>query len=474
VTRSAVDTLKIKVSSGGSVGRHRVRVEWDRRIQSESVQLDSLRIRTLQALVSLLRTNRLTQHDELKLLGEHLFVSLFGARTAERDDSSPRALFLEATSVAPREQRLTRVSVEIDKDVPALGSWPWEYLFVPDTSGDPANGFFLGDQRYFVLTRLYPLDNAEQREHIQPPLRILFVVLAPSAGDQSLTGIEYEAVLETLKELRKVQKDRVELRVLTEENDFDGKSIGKADIGDTIRTSFEAFRAMLDGFNPHVVHIIGHGRYRYGEDGTASGQIAFPKSDSTANWVSDSYLASTLRDVPSLRLVFLQACESAAAQHSPYQVISGLALRLAASNVPAVVAMHFQIRSEIANVFARAFYDTLKERTEIAVAMHAARRLLYVRGVEDESQRAGFGLPVLYLRGSGVLLAPVEAPAPPVRPVRAQVEPGQTRLHVVQGRARVRLDDIARVPAEAERHRGGRVAGARGGWDPWAERWEQR
>lgn len=423
MTSSAVETFDIRVVRPDSSGNVRVHVQWRGERTSGVVQLDDLRMRTLKVLVGLLRTNHLTRIDELILLGEHLFVSLFGAESEERDEYSPRELFIRATSPPSTagEKRLTRVSLEIDANVPAFGSWPWEYLFVPDRSG----GFFLGDRMNFVLTRRFSADTAEQWEHIRPPLRILFVVLSPRAAEPPLTSIEYTAVLETLRGLRDAQgPDRIDLRVLTEEYDDAGEPLPEDEIGNTMRTSYAAFRNTVENFEPHVVHIIGHGRYDYGE-GSAAGQIAFPKADSKALWISDWDLSNVLRDSPSVRLVFLQACESAATQDSPYGIISGLALQLARRNIPAVVAMHFQIKSDLANEFARAFYDKMKERTEIEIAMHAARRQLFVSGAMGESQRAGFGLPVLYLRESGALLTPLEVATPPVRSVFAAPESGR-------------------------------------------------
>jgi CHAT domain len=423
VTNGAVETFHIKVMRGDSAGRHLVTAQWRGNTTPGEVQLDSLRMRTIESLVRLLRTNRLTRIDELILLGEHLFVSLFGAEPANANAFSPHALFRAATSVPPAARgSLTRVSLEI-VDVPELASWPWEYLFVPPRSGDPTNGFFLGDQTNFVFTRHFPHDVSERWENIRPPLRILFVVLSPRAGDPPLGGIEYEAVLETLIHLRNAHgPERIDLRVLTDEHNDEGDKLPEDEIGATTRTSYRAFRNTVVNFDPHVVHIIGHGRYRYDEGGGSAGQIAFPDTDSTPLWLTDWDLSNALRDSPSLRLVFLQACESAATQYSPYQIISGLALRLAQRSIPAVIAMHFQVKSALVNEFARAFYDKMKERTDIEIAMHAARRELFLSEVGDESQRGGFGLPVLYLRGSGALLTPLEVPAQTVRSVAARPE----------------------------------------------------
>lgn len=387
-----------------------VLVRWRGSDAQGHIEMDALRGRTIEVLVGLLRTNRLNRIEELKLLGEHLYVTLF--RTS-RSEFGPPGLLKRAIKADPLEEdtgrRLLRVSLEIDAGVERLGTWPWEYLYIPDDPGEPDTGFFLGERTNFMLTRQLPLAvTVSQRTiSIRPPLRILFVVLSPT----DLADLEYDAVLETLRQLRDSQgQSRIDLRVLTEQHSDNGTRLEEDELGLNVRTTYQSFIRGVEDFDPHVVHVIGHGRYRSDQDVGPSGQLAFPRTDSTAGWVTDRELANVLRDSPSLRLVFLQACESAETQSHPYQVISGLAQWLAQKNIPAVIAMHFQVKSMLANEFARSFYEAMVKRATIEVAMHEARRQLYTSGVTGDSQRSGFGLPVLYLRGSGALLTPLEVP----------------------------------------------------------------
>jgi hypothetical protein len=387
----------------------RVLVHWRESETQGHVEMDTLRGRTLEVLVGLMRTNRLNRIEELKLLGEHLYVTLFGTSHSE---FGPSGLLMRAIKADPMEEgtgrRLLRVSLEIGAGVERLGTWPWEYLYIPEDPLEPDTGFFLGERTNFMLTRQLPLAVSQRAISIRPPLRILFVVLSPT----DLPDLEYEAVLETLVQLRDSQgQSRIGLRVLTEQHKDDGTRLAEEELGLNVRTTYRSFIGSIEHFDPHVVHIIGHGRYRTDEDTGASGQMAFPRDDSTAGWVADRELANVLRDSPSLRLVFLQACESAETQSNPYQVISGLAQWLAQKNIPAVIAMHFEVKSMLANEFARSFYEAMVKRAAIEIAMHAARRQLYTSGVMGDSQRSGFGLPVLYLRGSGALLTPLEVPA---------------------------------------------------------------
>ncbi|MEV0273370.1 CHAT domain-containing protein [Hamadaea sp. NPDC050747] len=397
------------------VGDRRVQAEWRRGGYRQSVvgelEIDDLRRRTVEVFVDLLRSNRLINVHELKLLGEHLFVTLFGSR---RDDNGPGALLRRAIKGDPYadngQRRLLRVVLEMGAGAELLASWPWEYLYVPLDREDPDTGFFLGESTNFMLTRKLPLAVSARMIQVRPPLRVLFVVLAPD--DVTETDIEYEAVLETLMDLRDLGGEaRIDLRVLTQRHAHDGRAFPpNEDL--PVQTTWRSFLNTVEQFDPQVVHVISHGRYIDGADGRPRGQMAFPDENNKALWIDDRDLANQLSlSASGLRLVFLQACESAATSASGYHVISGLAQSLAQKNIPAVIAMHYQVQLRLANQFARAFYQALVDRRPIEVAMHHARRELYLSGMMGESQqRAGFGLPVLYLRESGPLLTPALVP----------------------------------------------------------------
>lgn len=405
-----VEEFEIHVIPGESQDDERstVVVSWRDKERQGHVDLDGLRLRTVRVLVGMLRSNRLKRIEELRLLGEHLYAILFGVSVSEH---GPSGLLMRAIKDGSVEdeggRRLLRVSLEIGGRAESLlSSLPWEYLYIPNDPNDRDTGFFLGERANFVLTRQLPLTGRQPAIDIRPPLRILLVVLSPKDME-----VEYEAVLETLLQLDDSKgHSRIDLRVLAEDRDDDGSPLAENERDPYVRSSYPAFRNTVEDFDPHVIHIIGHGRYHTDPDVGAAGELAFLHSDHTANWIADQELANGLRDVSSLRLVFLQACESAEAHSNPYQVISGLAQWLA-QRIPAVIAMHFQVKSMMANEFARSFYRSMVNRSAIEVAMHAARRALYTGGLVGDTERSGFGLPVLYLRGSGALLPPLEVPS---------------------------------------------------------------
>ena len=111
ILQTSVETFDIKVMPGKSPHIPRVRATWRDFSTDGSIELDSLRTRTLRVLVDLLRTNRLTRSKELTLLGEHLFVTLFGPTP---DDDGPRSLFMKAVKA---------VAAESSTELPMLCPW---------------------------------------------------------------------------------------------------------------------------------------------------------------------------------------------------------------------------------------------------------------------------------------------------------------------------------------------------------------
>jgi hypothetical protein len=248
------------------------------------------------------------------------------------------------------------------------------------------------------------LNTADREIHVQPPLKVLFAALSPGG----LVPVEYESVMQMFIDLRNSEPSpRIQLWVFSQDHAQDGTPY--QDSGDLYRTTYPSFIDAVSRFNPHVIHIIGHGRYVHGGDRGSHGQLAFPLS-SEPQWVNDWELAAELMESPDLRLVFFQACETATMSSHPYQAISGMAHSLARRNIPAVIGMHFEVKSVMANKFARAFYEPLMQHKSIEVALHAGRRALRLAS-NGAAEGRNFGMPVLYLREYSPLL--VARPAPP-------------------------------------------------------------
>src|SRR5207253_130966 len=105
------------------------------------------------------------------------------------------------------------------------------------------------------------------------------------------------------------------------------------------------------------------------------------------------------------------------------------ASKLAANNIPAIVAMQYKIENALGNDFASKFYQALIAYRTIEAAVQEGRAQI-LENIRGWSVSRAFGVPVLYLRGSGALFAPktthlvpqgaVQPPSPPEQLVCAQ------------------------------------------------------
>jgi hypothetical protein len=228
-------------------------------------------------------------------------------------------------------------------------------------------------------------------------LKVLLV--APSSKQLK---VESTSVREALQKLH--DENVIKLTCLPQEQSADGR----ATVG------YEEFERALR-WNPHVLHFVGHGRHS--QAGQAVGQLAFTDTAGLEpRWVGDQQLATSLGDnAPSLHLVFLQACESADSAAHTHQVISGVAQAVFLQSIPAVVAMHSRVQGDVANSMAREFYAKLAEERSVLVALNHARRRIAIES-DEPALWAAFGLPVLYLRGSGFISESETAPGGALRP----------------------------------------------------------
>jgi hypothetical protein len=262
-----------------------------------------------------------------------------------------------------------------------LARLPWEYVHTPpgDRLFDPA-GVFLSHRAELMLSRL--LDSPEPRQlGDSRPLTVLLV--CPNPGDvpptERIERVDPRKVIELFEELERKRAIRL-VKLVDEAPDYPVEHPSWV----TRRTLKRAIKEE----RPVIVHFFGHGRRNQ-----AKGQLLFSRVDGTPDWVNAEEFSKAVEN-KSLKLVFLQACESALPD--PYVPFSGVAMRLAASGLPAVVAMQYRIKAEVATAFTEKFYEELLiDKSPIDVAVEAGREQIDDR--MDERDRLAFGLPVVYL-----------------------------------------------------------------------------
>jgi hypothetical protein len=305
------------------------------------------------------RTDASTILSELVVvLGENLYKTLF------------RSKIHDVLTKALQKKGLSLLRIELEFENKTLASWPWEYLY-----GSREEYFmrgFLAERTELVLNRrLYPGVLTVKLNN--PPPKVLLIVSRPLGPNK----VKCDTVIKAVERLR--DDGVIHLTELIEKEE-------KLAIGQQIVTR-ENVRKTIGDFQPHIIHFIGHGQCT-----DKGGQIAFVKEGWEEHWISEEDFATLAGGSKDLKLVFLQACESALP--NPYDNVLGMARQLAAKNIPAVVAMQYKVENEIANTFACNFYEALVDGQSVDLAVKAGRDAIKD---DPEYQNHAFGLPVLYL-----------------------------------------------------------------------------
>lgn len=262
---------------------------------------------------------------------------------------------------AKRQGRGLRVRLHLDKGAPELAAVPWEVLQAKIGETFHPLAIMMPMVRY--LSIMGPASSIR----IKRPLHILAVT--PSPRNVPPLGVE--------KEWERLQEATVGLqnRVIVER-------LPHATLGQ--------LNTRIRQGNVHVLHFVGHGSY----DSAASyGALFFENHAGDAAVVSARILSDLLKDT-ALRVVFLNACESA---HAGFDnPLSGVAQQLVSSGIPIVIAMRSLISDQAAVTLAHAFYQAVAENYPVDAALTKARHEVFVN-CNDEGQ-SEWALPVLFGR----------------------------------------------------------------------------
>ncbi len=328
--------------------------------------------------------NRLLQKLPPERLGGLLYDSLFTKPIQSRYDESRGQL--ESAGLGLRIR--LRFNPEDSTLAPVI-ALPWEFLYHRD---------FITLQRTYALVRCLAVPRSTPPLQLQPPLRILAVVANPRGS----------ASLDLSRERRLIQ-DACGARELLE-------------IVPLPKATPSALRQALLSRQFHVLHFMGHGHFDWH---TGNGELLFENDNGEPHPISAKVLARLLQDASSLRLVVLNACNTAGAtttvRHlARFNPFTGVAAALVMAGFPAVVAMQSAISDAAAITFSSSFYSRLAQGDPLEAAVTEARLAVHI-AAPDASE---WGTPVLFLRSedgklvsqtrcSGSRIAPTPQPAPP-------------------------------------------------------------
>jgi len=343
------------------------------------------------------------EHDDLQILGRHLYHILFDGVTAVDGARTNKMLgerFIETYTQFEKDfeevKRQTGTDPEIrfrmtlifKEGMDELAGYPWEFLYVP---GPNNTGFFLaGEKGELILTRFVPELGTPKAKPADEKLTILVAWSQPrelGPVSESDTVVAINQLAENIK------------------NSLSGKNI---EVIAFPRATHDGLKRMIETKKPHIVHFIGHGQVRQGRSTIA---LMKPKeqleldqaerirqglrgSPDEADYVDgDSVRALFIAEPP--RLVFLHACNSDKAPDS-LEVFRSASQQVLHANVPFVVAMQYEISNEDATQFAKTFYEKLGEGLSIDEAVKSGRNELGKKKPAWGHPR--FGTPVVYLQ----------------------------------------------------------------------------
>jgi len=249
---------------------------------------------------------------------------------------------------------------------------------------------------------------------VSAPLRVLGVVASPIDLEPLDVDLERQRVERALAGL--VDQGLVELVWLE---------------GQTWRDLQRAMRR-----SPwHVVHFIGHGGFDPHRD---EGVLWLADDAGRARALHASELARLLADHADLRLVLLNACESA--RPGKLDIFSSTATALVRRGLPAVIAMQYEITDRAAIEFARSLYDALADGLPIDAAVSEARKAVQL----DAPHSMEWGTPVLHLRAADGRIFELETP----KPVPQAATPAPPRAEPAAQPAAQKRTPPAETPAE--------------------------
>lgn len=278
-------------------------------------------------------------------------------------DAQVRALYQESRRRAAAAKQGLRIKLRVR--APELALLPWELLLDPDAPVSAPR--FLALSRQTPVVRFLEVDRAAEPLAVRGALHIL----AMGASPPGLTPIDIESERRHLATAFPWWNHLVRVEWVAGQG-------------------WRALQERLQAGGPyHVFHFVGHAFF----DGVSNtGYIALADEAGQPELRNANELADLLADHPTLKLVVLNACESA--EGSALDLTSSMAATLVARGFPAVAAMQTTVSDRAAIEFARSFYRAISNRLPVDAACVEARKAMHLTA----SHTLEWVTPTLYMR----------------------------------------------------------------------------
>ncbi|MBK8903648.1 MAG: CHAT domain-containing protein [Anaerolineaceae bacterium] len=288
-------------------------------------------------------------------LGAILFDTIFSGPVGQ--------LFFESWGEVNNKGQGLRIKLHIDPIAsPQLAALPWEYL---------CNN---RRRRYFSLNRRTPIVRyldvpaPTSKPLISLPLRILVAIAAPEGWPELDLGKERMAIEQAWG-----SQPNVVVHFVTPATPV-------------------ALHQLLHQWEPHVLHFMGHGHF---DSQSGVGTVLFENENGGSQALTGEQLGNLLANSPTVRLAFLNACETAVqSRQGSLDPFSGVANSLVMAGLPAVIAMQFPISDIAANIFAKELYSQLTNGEPIERAVSFGREAIHLSLADSKE----WGTPALFMR----------------------------------------------------------------------------
>jgi hypothetical protein len=296
-------------------------------------------------------------HPSPQQIGEELFRALFSGQVA--------LLWARSLGVAADQGLRLQLRFKLDRQSLSpslLHSLPWELLRQPDTRD------FLALSRQTPVVRYLEVPRPVSPFRRPSVLRILVVISAPAGLPPLDFPRERRGVQEAWGKLPDVEVEVLE------------------------NPRASALRGAFLGRPYNILHFIGHGRL---DPRTGEGFLFFEDEHGMPDSISGEALVTFLKDLTSLRLVFLNACETAgAAREEGLDPFAGVATALVMAGLPAVVAMQRPISDTASILFSQAVHLRLAAGEPLDTAVTEGRQAIFA----SDPSTVEWAIPILFTR----------------------------------------------------------------------------
>ncbi|MEW6731257.1 MAG: CHAT domain-containing protein [Acidobacteriota bacterium] len=299
------------------------------------------------------------EEPALKRLGSKLFEIIIREKV--------RDLFLTAAGEIQGD-----LPLEIFLEDFFIASWPWEYLY------DPTKKLFLCQEFYPISRGIFKLDLDKSLSAPKGKINILLVIGA-LPDDSEATPLE-------------------EIKIVQE---VFNSYLASNDVTVKILQGCEpiALQKELQTNHYHILHFFGHAGYDLAKK---EGYIKLSRPGSEPYRFYANNFGQLLAK-QKIRLVFLNACETARAALSETPARSSVAAALVDRGVPAVIATQFSLPDNSSHFLSSAIYNALVSGKSLTNALRDGRQAMTF---SEKSQFFDWGIPVLYSSDPEITIFP--------------------------------------------------------------------